>query len=145
MAFAKRILVATDLSAHASAAYPHARRLGEAFGAELLLAHVHDPKVPRAAEHGVRLASAAEADDTLKAELERIATRELPGAEVVVLAASDVARALCALAEARGVDLIVAATQGASGLKRLLLGSVAAAIVRSAGCPVLTVRSQEAE
>jgi nucleotide-binding universal stress UspA family protein len=38
------------------------------------------------------------------------------------------------------VDLIVLGTHGRSGFRRLLMGSVAEAIVRRAKCPVLTVK-----
>lgn len=40
------------------------------------------------------------------------------------------------------IDLIVLGTHGRSGFKRLWIGSVAEKVVRSARCPVLTVRSQ---
>ena len=39
-----------------------------------------------------------------------------------------------------GADLIVMATHGRKGLRRLILGSVAERIIREAPCPVLTVR-----
>ena len=42
-------------------------------------------------------------------------------------------------AEEGAFDLVVMGTQGRSGLKRLLLGSVAERVVRTASCPVLTV------
>ena len=38
-------------------------------------------------------------------------------------------------------DLVVMGTHGRTGLKRLLIGSVAEQVVRSASCPVLTVRA----
>jgi nucleotide-binding universal stress UspA family protein len=38
------------------------------------------------------------------------------------------------------VDIIVIGTHGRTGLTRLLMGSVAEAIVRRATCPVLTVK-----
>lgn len=41
------------------------------------------------------------------------------------------------------IDLIVLATHGRTGLKHLLMGSVAENVVRSAKCPVLTVRGSE--
>ncbi len=44
-------------------------------------------------------------------------------------------------AEQKAVDLIVMATHGRSGVRRLLLGSVAEKVIRSAPCPVLAVRS----
>jgi nucleotide-binding universal stress UspA family protein len=48
------------------------------------------------------------------------------------------------LANARQADLIVMSTHGRTGPQRLLIGSVAEKVVRTAPCPVLTVR-QKAE
>ena len=42
-----------------------------------------------------------------------------------------------------GADLIVKVTHGRRGLRRLLIGSVAESVVRSAPCPVLLVRAEE--
>jgi nucleotide-binding universal stress UspA family protein len=42
-------------------------------------------------------------------------------------------------------DVIVLATHGRTGLKRLLLGSVAEKVVRHAGCPVFVVRAKHHE
>ena len=47
--------------------------------------------------------------------------------------------AICGLARARAIDLIVTATRGHTGLKHLLLGSTAERIVRYSPCPVLVV------
>lgn len=54
------------------------------------------------------------------------------------LAAEDILR----VAEEKSVDLIVMATHGRSGVRRLVLGSVTEKVVRAAACPVLTVRSE---
>lgn len=43
-------------------------------------------------------------------------------------------------AEEYGVDLIVMGTHGRTGLRHLLLGSVAEHLIRSQACPVMTVR-----
>ncbi len=43
-------------------------------------------------------------------------------------------------ADSRKADLIVIGTEGRTGLKRLLLGSVASAVVTHANCPVLVTR-----
>ena len=41
-------------------------------------------------------------------------------------------------------DLIVMGSHGRTGLKRLLLGSIAEEVLRHAPCPVLTLTSPEA-
>lgn len=49
------------------------------------------------------------------------------------------AREIVAYAAQHGIDVIVMGTHGRTGVTRALLGSVAEAVVRRAGCPVLTV------
>ena len=48
-------------------------------------------------------------------------------------------------AEENDVDLIVLGTHGRSGFGRLLMGSVAEAVLRAAACPVLTIRQPTRE
>ena len=43
-------------------------------------------------------------------------------------------------AENHRIDLIVLATHGRTGVKRLLIGNVAEKVVRHSSCPVLTVK-----
>ena len=43
--------------------------------------------------------------------------------------------------EARGTHLVVMSTHGRTGMERFFLGSVAEAVIRHGGCPVLTVRA----
>lgn len=52
----------------------------------------------------------------------------------------DPAGRIVELAEEENIDLIVMGTHGRTGLKRLLMGSVAEAVVRRAKCPVLTFK-----
>lgn len=47
------------------------------------------------------------------------------------------------IAHEQGADLIVMGTHGRAGLDRLFFGSVANEVVRSAGCPVLTIRPEK--
>jgi nucleotide-binding universal stress UspA family protein len=56
----------------------------------------------------------------------------------------DPADAIIQAAEKEDADLIVMGTHGRTGLTRLLMGSVAEAVVRKAKCPVLTIK-QSAE
>ena len=52
----------------------------------------------------------------------------------------DAADALMHVARDQGAELIVVGTRGLGGLKRLVLGSVSAKLVREAPCDVLVVR-----
>jgi nucleotide-binding universal stress UspA family protein len=53
------------------------------------------------------------------------------------------AEEIVATAKETGSDLIILSTHGYTGLKHVLLGSVAEYVVRHAPCPVLTVRADE--
>ncbi len=53
--------------------------------------------------------------------------------------------AILQTADKRSVDLIVLGTHGLSGIKRLLLGSVAENVIRQSKVPVFTVRQNEHE
>jgi nucleotide-binding universal stress UspA family protein len=52
----------------------------------------------------------------------------------------DAAKGIVNAAQATQCDLIVMGTHGRTGLSRLLMGSVAEKVLRSAPCPVLTVK-----
>lgn len=53
----------------------------------------------------------------------------------------DPAAVILKFAREIGADLIVMGTHGRTGLRRLLMGSVAEQVVRKASCPVLTLRT----
>jgi len=55
------------------------------------------------------------------------------------------ARTIADYAAERGIDLIVMGTHGRTGVAHLLMGSVAERLVRTAPCPVLTVRHPAAK
>ena len=50
---------------------------------------------------------------------------------------------ITAYARENSIDLIVTGTHGRGGIQHLLMGSVAERVVRTAPCPVLTVRAHE--
>ena len=145
-----RILVPTDFSATADAALEYAVVLAEKFGASLQLLHVlDDPFVAdgMAAEAYISEAPAlrtAMLDDARERLRHRGLSREAAGRplETEVLFGHG-ARTIAEYAAERGVDLIVMGTHGRTGFAHLLLGSVAERLVRTAPCPVLTVRHPE--
>jgi nucleotide-binding universal stress UspA family protein len=59
------------------------------------------------------------------------------------LAGAPPAHALCETAEQIGVDWIVTGSRGLTGLKHVVLGSVAARTLRHATCSVLTVKDDD--
>jgi nucleotide-binding universal stress UspA family protein len=83
-------------------------------------------------------------DDETKGELRRMLGNVVPTDHNVPfehrLLVGEPATAIVEDAEKEGADLIVMGTHGRTGLSRLLMGSVAEAVVRRAKCPVLTVK-----
>ena len=66
-------------------------------------------------------------------------------ARTTVVTSSTPALAILSYAERAEIDLIIVGTHGRTGLAHFFLGSVAQQIVRTAQCPVLTVRAHERE
>ena len=142
-----RILVPTDFSATADAALEYAFVLAERFGASIQLLHVLDD--PFVADGMAAEAYISEAPALRTAMLhdarEKLRHRAAPRERRVSSIDTEVlfghgARTIAEYAVERGVDLIVMGTHGRTGFAHLLLGSVAERLVRTAPCPVLTVR-----
>ena len=143
-----RILVPTDFSTTSDAALDYAREVAARFGGTLHLLHVlQDPFIsgPLAADAyvtdtpGVRTTILEDATARLRHRLTPPDRDELAAkAEVVFGSGADT---IVEYAASRGIDLIVMGTHGRTGMAHLLLGSVAERVVRTAPCPVLTVRT----
>ena len=139
----RSLCVAVDLSEPSREALDQAADLARAVGADLTVAHVVAPPPPVAtdllvAPGGVAAEAAREEEAALeawRAVAEARAGRPVRGR----LLTGDPARELVRLASEGGCDLVVMGTHGRTGLRRALLGSVAAAVVREAPCPVLVV------
>ena len=58
----------------------------------------------------------------------------------VVIAEESIVSVIIEYAERESIDLIIMGTKGRTGLKKLLLGSVASGVVTYAHCPVLVIR-----
>jgi len=142
----RRILWPTDFSPFAKAALPHALKIARE-RAELIVLHVVSPTV--AYPPGPM---AATVWTTLETEMRAAAKEQLDRATAIVKAKAGGLRIRSLLvygspfhqipqvAKRLRCDLIVLATHGHTGLRHVLLGSVAENVVRHAPCPVLTVR-----
>jgi nucleotide-binding universal stress UspA family protein len=139
-----RILVATDFSNGADAALAYATSLAGALQSTIHLVHVlEDPLVPASvgASDGFTPMPVEMPEEVRQRAEEALRARmgnAVGGTEV--LTGPMTATAIVAVARERGADLIVMGTHGRRGLAHLLLGSVAEQVVRTADCPVLTVR-----
>ena len=144
MTLPRTILVPTDFSEHADHALDYAVELATRFGATMHL--VHAIPVPAMGVHEIGVAYNAMAIESLT----KAAQNALDARAARYRDRIEFASARCEVGDARDVidraatnikaDLIVMGTHGRRGIRRLLLGSVAEAIVRSSPCPVLTVR-----
>jgi nucleotide-binding universal stress UspA family protein len=139
----KKVLVATDFSPPSDAALVYGRALARSFGASLHVLHVVENYFLRptaAVPYLVQQAKTRMLDEQLTSE-----DRQLLAARAVLEVSDEPAETIASYARAQNVDLIVMGTHSRSGLERLLVGSVAEHVVRTAPCPVLTVRHPEHE
>jgi nucleotide-binding universal stress UspA family protein len=142
-----RILVPIDFSAHSERALDHAAALAKTFGASVELLHVvEDPfahggwgsemYIPDITQ--TRQAAIEDAERQIEATRTAIADRRVPIVTSVRMGRP--APTIIEHADAVNANLIVMGTHGRTGVARMLIGSVAEQVVRTAHCPVLTVR-----
>jgi nucleotide-binding universal stress UspA family protein len=140
----KHILVPTDLSEGAEEALDYACELAAKLDATVHLINVIGIPAIGVPELGVALT--ATVIDSMIAEnqkaIDDLAARKCNAARIgqVLLRTGDARDVINQAALEVGADLIVMGTHGRRGVSRALLGSVAETVVRSAPCPVLTVR-----
>jgi universal stress protein A len=145
-----KILVPLDFSDHSERAVQIAAELARRYDAPLTLFHVYE-LVPYAAPEGHALYTppppVAGLFDEYERRLAEVKERALKAGAVEVqtlLREGFVALQITELAREAHFDLIVMGTHGRQGISHLLMGSVAEKVVRTAPCPVLTVRLPEA-
>ena len=144
----KRILAATDFSQPSQLALRYAAAFAKAFGAEVILCHVLEKpdflsSLPPGGEAYLPANLAELQEKHARVQCEQVlAEAGLSQARLLLLHGSPAGEIIRAAA-AESVDLIIAGTHGRGAIAHLLLGSVAERIVRTATCPVLTVRSGE--
>jgi nucleotide-binding universal stress UspA family protein len=136
---AEKILFPTDFSSLSDSALAYATALARDAGAKLLIVHVEEPAM--AYGGGEMYYGVLDPDtETLKKMLADVKPKDETVPYEHWLVSGDPADEIVRLAKQEHVDLIVMATHGRTGLRHLLMGSVAEAIVRRADCPVLTFK-----
>jgi nucleotide-binding universal stress UspA family protein len=145
MALIHKILIPTDFSELAAVALEYGADLALGYSAPVVLVHAYASPV-LAVPEGVVMRTAPDLARLLahlRAELDKTAARlrELGVTTVETrLAEGSAWHEVVGIAKAEGCDLVVMGTHGRGGLSHALLGSVAEKVVRTAPCPVLTVR-----
>ncbi len=133
-----RILVPTDFSVPSDEALAYARGLAGTFGGQLHVLHVLENKFLRAVvanPHDQETAAVRHFQERLTDD-DRRRFHAIP----VIERSDEPADEIVSYARTGNVDLIVMGTHGRSGMAHLLVGSVAEKVVRTAPCPVLTLR-----
>ena len=148
----RHILLLTDFSADSERAFAPAAQFADLIGARITLLHVVESAIaPHAGPPTAPLAaSAAGALAEREADAQRrlldLASRFPRGSDVRTqcMRGPDAATAAVACADANGVDLIALASHGRTGLRRLVMGSVAESVLRRATVPVLVFPASSA-
>ena len=147
-----RILVPTDFSTGAEQAAVIAAELAREVGGSIELVHVYVPPsimLPDGSTFAPTPAELVEANERADFALQA-ASRALVariGGGVRVDASSRIGGAadeIVRLANSGRYDVVVMGTHGRTGIRRLVVGSVAEKVLRHASIPVLTVRAPEA-
>jgi len=138
----RRVLAPVDFSEASTQAVHHAREIALTYGAEIDLLHVvEEPLYP--STYGLESVSFP-AQDVIERVEKQLATlaREEIGYEHVV-AETQVGHPPTTILEyvdENEVDLIVIATQGRTGIERMVLGSVTERVLRQSPVPVFVVK-----
>jgi universal stress protein A len=135
----RRILHPTDFSERSGNAFRLACALARDHGAPLLVLHVQAPAVIYG--EGLMAAVPPGYIEGLRAQLEGVHAHDPRVVLEHKLVEGDPAGEILRVARETGCDLIVLGTHGRTGLRRLLMGSVAEEVVRKSSCPVLTVKT----
>jgi nucleotide-binding universal stress UspA family protein len=145
----KRIMVATDGSTLSKKAVTHAIELAALSGAELVAVKV-TPRYPQSYFEGSLPLTATEVNkiekqwtDAAQKVVDAVAKAgKAKGVAVkpVVVKSDIVSDAVIAAAKKHKVDLVVMASHGRRGIKRLLLGSETQQVLTHASVPVLVLR-----
>ena len=147
----KHVLVATDFSEASEAALTYGRHFARTFGAALHVIHVVENVMARFAADAYPVLL-----PDIQKDVEDAGEKRLQGALSsedfsdlhalpVIRSSVSPAAAIVEYAKDAKIDLVIMGTHGRGAVAHLLMGSVAERVVRTANCPVLTVRHPEHE
>mgnify|MGYP003577893941 CR=1 FL=1 len=137
-----QILVPTDFSEPSERALTYARDLGHRFHASLHVLHVvNRPLLAEGLAAEAFMSDGTAMGSDMVEDAQRRLRKQAPEAASADVVFGYAARSIVEHASRLGIDLIVMGSHGRTGIAHVLLGSVAEHVVRTAACPVLTVRA----
>lgn len=139
-----KILAAVDFSSESKVAVEYAVTLAKALQSTVTLFHVYEmPELMNSIVPGADNAVDAATDRAFaQSWLEELRTETQKHSAVemsVVVEHGSPAQGIVSASRDGGFDMIVMGTHGRTGLRHVVMGSVAEAVVRRALCPVLTI------
>ena len=144
----KSILWPTDFSPRSIKGAQCARAMCDAFDARLHVVHITPILVWSSAtlpmmSGGDMLVTSTDVVNPAKEALRNLIAKQFPrlGKITTHVTSGNAWYEICLYANQNNIDMIVMATHGLTGAKRLFLGSTAERVVRHAPCPVLTEKS----
>lgn len=147
----KRIVMATDFSLASQRAWDYALAIARRYGSEITIVHAIPPEPRRSIPMDPLPRKLSRERLLAEQEMERLSqeARYANVAHHVAIEQGSVCGVISSIVDREHAELLVLATHGRGGLKKLALGSVAEGVLRLAPCPVLTVGpkalSQKAE
>jgi universal stress protein A len=146
-----KIICPTDFSEPSYEALQIAVEMASHFGAEICLLHVvpvtHGiPPDPLYAFEGPEEYKRLQLE-AAEQQLKELIDSRIPNnvKSLAKVEYGEAAEKILSLADGEGGDVIVIATHGRTGWRHLVFGSVAEKVVRTASCPVLTIRAAHQE
>lgn len=148
----RRILVAVDGSKPSMDASIHAIDIAKRYDAELIALYIVSPdtrynyledditpKLPRALKD-VMMIAMQKGERHVNKVKQNASEKNVKVKTDVVIGISSVVKEIIQYAEKNRVDMIVMGSRGLSGIKKMLLGSVADGVLRYSHCPVLVTK-----
>lgn len=148
MSVINKILIPTDGTEYSNYAIDYAVSLCKELSAEIVLISVVDIHYEMYDVYS-EIHAPAQIDEIIREQVNKslnknaAAIQESGVAVRKILKVGDVIQEILNTVSEEGVDLIVIGTHGRKGISRFLLGSTTEKLIRSATCPVLTVRPPE--
>ena len=137
----KTILCPTDFSEDSYRALDYGVRFAKAADGVLLIVHVIHIASGELTEHGhtMKIEAGQQRAQSMLEEARQKYANNYPKCELVLDLGNPYEKLMAIIAQ-RKVDLFVMSTHGSSGLRHLIMGSVAERLIQHAPCPVFVVR-----